>query len=195
VDIILVLFTALWLLFPAMTSNSWAAWLGGGTPMDFGRSWHGKRIFGDGKTWRGFFCGILLGTLVGFGEMLLIAILMDAGLVLYSPTHWGFGATYLDAAPLLVALCTGALLGDAGKSFFKRRLGMERGHKAPVLDWYDFLIGALLFSFIFYFNWTVENLFNNYHWIGLIILLILIPVLHRIFNIKAYKMGKKNVPW
>ena len=160
--------------------------------MDFGRSWHGKRILGDGKTWRGFFFGIFLGTIVaGFGEMALV----DIGVFPYSPTHWGFGATYLDAAPLLVVLCTGALLGDAIKSLFKRRLGMERGHKAPIIDRYDFLMGALLFSFIFYFNWTVENLFNNYHWIGLILLLILIPILHWGFNIIGYKMGKKNVPW
>jgi len=195
VDIILVLFTALWLLFPAMTSNSLAAIFGGGTPMDFGRSWHGKRILGDGKTWRGFFSGIILGTLVGFAQMFLIALLMDANLVLYSATHWGFGATYLDAAPLLVVLCSGALLGDATKSLVKRRLGMERGHKVPVLDWYDFLVGALILSFIFYFNWTLDNLFLNYNWIGLIFLLILIPPMHRLFNMIGYKLGKKDVPW
>jgi len=191
VDIILILFTALWLLFPAMTSNSWAAIFGGGMPMDFGKSWRGKRILGDGKTWRGFFSGILFGTLVGFAEMFLV----DAGLIRYSPTHWGFGATYLDALPLLVVLSSGALLGDAIESFGKRRLGMERGQKAPILDQYDFFLGAMLLSFIFYFNWTIENLFNNYNWIGLILLLILIPLLHRAFNIIGYKMGKKNVPW
>jgi len=72
---------------------------------------------------------------------------------------------------------------------------MERGQKAPILDQYDFFLGAMLLSFIFYFNWTIENLFNNYNWIGLILLLILIPLLHRGFNIIGYKMGKKNVPW
>jgi len=192
VDIVLVLGTAFWLLFPAMTSNSWAAIFGGGTPMDFGRSWRGKRIFGDGKTWRGFFFGIFLGTIVaGFGEMTLV----DIGVFPYSPTHWGFGATYIDALPLLIVLCSGALLGDAIKSFFKRRFGMERGQKAPILDRYDFIVGAMLLSFIFYFNWTIENFFNNYNWIGLIFLLVLIWGLHRIFNRIGYMMGKKNVPW
>jgi len=158
--------------------------------MDFGKSWRGNRIFGDGKTWRGFFFGIIFGTLVGFAEMFL----MDAGLFRYSPTHWGFGSTYLDAAPLLVVLCTGALFGDAMKSFIKRRFGMKRGQEAWFLDWYDFFLGAMLLSIIFYFNWTMENLFYNYNWIGLILLLILIPFLHRGFNIIGYKLGKKNVP-
>jgi CDP-2,3-bis-(O-geranylgeranyl)-sn-glycerol synthase len=195
VDIAIALLTPLWLLFPAMTSNSWAVIFGGGAPMDFGRSWRGKRIFGDGKTWRGFFCGIFFGTLVGLAEMLLIEVLMNAGVVLYSPTHWGFGAAYLDAIPLLVALCTGALLGDTAKSFIKRRLGMERGHRVPFLDWYDFLLGALALSFIFYFGWTLDNLFLTYNWVGMIFLLFLIPPLHRLFNIVGYKIGKKNVPW
>jgi CDP-2,3-bis-(O-geranylgeranyl)-sn-glycerol synthase len=191
VDIEIALLTPLWLLFPAMTSNSWAVIFGGGTPMDFGRSWRGKRIFGDGKTWRGFFFGIIFGTLVGLAEIAL----MDVGAFRYSPTHWGFGPSYLDAVPLLVVLCAGALLGDTAKSFIKRRLGMERGHKVPVLDWYDFLVGALILSFLFYFNWTLDNLFLNYNWIGMIFLLILIPPMHRLFNIIGYKMGKKNVPW
>ncbi len=190
-DIEIALLTPLWLLFPAMTSNSWAVIFGGGTPMDFGRSWRGKRIFGDGKTWRGFFFGVVFGTLVGLAEIAL----MDAGLIRYSPSHWGFGSTYLDALPLLVVLCAGALLGDTSKSFIKRRLGMERGHKVPVLDWYDFLVGALILAFIFYFSWTLDNLFLNYNWIGMLFLLILIPPMHRLFNIIGYKMGKKNVPW
>ncbi len=35
---LLIQLTPLWLLFPAMTSNSWAVIFGGGAPMDFGRS-------------------------------------------------------------------------------------------------------------------------------------------------------------
>jgi CDP-2,3-bis-(O-geranylgeranyl)-sn-glycerol synthase len=190
VDIIIVLGNALWLLFPAMTSNSFAVWGGGGTTMDFGKSWHGKRIFGDGKTWRGFFVGILFGTIVGFAEMLLV----DLGLFRYSPTYWGFGTTYIDAAALLIVLCSGALLGDAVKSFIKRRLGMARGQKAPFFDWYDFFIGALLLSFIFYPNWAIDNLITDYHWMGLILLVIFIPFFHIGFNRIGYRLGKKNVP-
>ena len=43
-----------WLMLPALIPNSAAVLFGGGRPMDFGKSWRGKRLLGDGKTWKGF---------------------------------------------------------------------------------------------------------------------------------------------
>ncbi|MDD2936323.1 MAG: CDP-archaeol synthase, partial [Candidatus Methanomethylophilaceae archaeon] len=52
-----LMLVGLWVFLPAMLPNSAAVVFGGGTKMDFGKSWRGKRIFGDGKSWRGFFGG------------------------------------------------------------------------------------------------------------------------------------------
>jgi len=51
-------------------ANSAAAALGGGTPIDFGKVCSdGRRVFGDGKTYRGFFGGVLCGILAGLVEI------------------------------------------------------------------------------------------------------------------------------
>ncbi|MBR2092920.1 MAG: CDP-archaeol synthase, partial [Candidatus Methanomethylophilaceae archaeon] len=65
VEILTIMITGLWLFLPAMLPNSAAVLFGGGTKMDFGKSWKGKRIFGDGKSWRGFFGGAFSGIALG----------------------------------------------------------------------------------------------------------------------------------
>ncbi|HUU07508.1 MAG TPA: CDP-archaeol synthase, partial [Thermoplasmata archaeon] len=45
-------FAGLWLMLPALIPNPAAVLVGGGTPMDLGRTWRGRRVLGDGKTWR-----------------------------------------------------------------------------------------------------------------------------------------------
>ncbi len=57
---------ALWLMLPAYLPNSFAAVFGGGKPIDGGRTLKdGRRILGDGKTYRGLFSGIFFGVLAG----------------------------------------------------------------------------------------------------------------------------------
>jgi len=108
---IIPLLSAFWLMLPAYVPNPVAAAAGGGKPIDGGRTWSdGKRLFGDGKTWRGLMAGVLAGAAVGFLQIF----------------HQGnFDLTALPAhTPLSgVLFASGALLGDIGKSFFKRRLG------------------------------------------------------------------------
>ena len=63
-----VILQAFWLILPAYIANGSAVLVGGGTPIDFGKTWRdGKRILGDGKTWRGLFAGAILGMIGGFG--------------------------------------------------------------------------------------------------------------------------------
>jgi CDP-2,3-bis-(O-geranylgeranyl)-sn-glycerol synthase len=176
----------LYLLLPALLPSSFAVIFGGGKPIDFNKSWHGKRIFGDGKTWRGLIGGGAAGVLVG---------LLEWGLYLaYPSAQWGL-PDYSVTIPVVLALAFGSLLGDLGGAFLKRRLGMSRGQKAPVIDQYDFVVGAFVIAFIVDPSWFIDNLLSGNHWIGLIIFLIIVPILHRLFNIIGYKMGKKNVPW
>src|SRR5665647_3184936 len=53
-------------MLPAYLPNSFAAVFGGGKPIDGGRTLKdGRRIIGDGKTYRGLFSGIFFGVLAG----------------------------------------------------------------------------------------------------------------------------------
>jgi CDP-2,3-bis-(O-geranylgeranyl)-sn-glycerol synthase len=106
-------------------------------PLDAGRSWRGKRIFGDHKTWRGLVFGVL------------------GGLVVYELQRRLFAADLLRAFALVdydrlgplpgLLLGLGALVGDAVKSFFKRRVDIAPGASWLGFDQLDFFVGAYLF--------------------------------------------------
>ncbi len=186
-DIITSVLTAVWVFIPAMVPNSAAALFGGGTPIDFGKTWNGRRILGDGKTWRGLFGGGLAGVVIGIIQM-VISLPFDPD------NLWGFGS-FRTGILLLFLLSFGALFGDIAGSMIKRRLGLKRGQKAPVLDQYDFVIGAFLAVIIFFWPWFRGIYLMGNGIFGLIALLVLIPLLHRSVNIVGYKMGVKKEPW
>ncbi len=170
---------AFWIMLPAYIPNPIAALLGGGTPVDLGRNFSdGIRIFGDGKTWRGLFTGILAGIVTGLVLIWLSSRFPEAGL----PQH-----TLLS----ITLLATGALLGDLVKSFFKRRCHVERGAKWPVADQYDLVAGAFLLLLAFDPAW----LFAMVTLPVFIVILIITPVLHRVTNIIGYMFKVKEVPW
>jgi CDP-2,3-bis-(O-geranylgeranyl)-sn-glycerol synthase len=102
--------------------NSWKA------PMDFGKSYHGIRIFGENKSWRGLVAGTIAGTVVG--ALLYNAFFADTNLV-----------TYLLRC---IAISAGALLGDAIESFFKRQRGVQPGRAWFPFDQIDYIIGGLI---------------------------------------------------
>jgi CDP-2,3-bis-(O-geranylgeranyl)-sn-glycerol synthase len=176
-----------WLMLPALIPNSAAVLFGGGRPMDLGRSWRRKRILGDGKTWRGFFGGSLTGVAFGMIQMGL------AGL-LGSESSWGFG-DWPWSLCVVLSLGFGAMIGDSLGSFVKRRLNIGRGNKAPVLDQYNFVAGAIVLVLIFQSGWFIDHYIEGNGIFGLILFLIVVPLLHRGVNIIGYKLGKKNVPW
>ena len=177
----------LWLMLPALVPNSAAVLLGGGRPIDFGRSWRGRRILGDGKTWRGFVGGATAGIIVGILQV-------AAGETTDMPEAWTFGG-WPSALTIVVCLGLGSMLGDSMGSFIKRRLGVNRGTKAPGLDQYNFVIGAFLLVMIFNSSWfRIHYIDGNAIW-GLVALLITVPVLHRGINIIGYALGRKEVPW
>lgn len=169
--------TALWLMLPAYIANPTAALLGGGTPIDLGRKFlDGKRILGDGKTFQGLFAGTGCGILAG---MIQIAI---------SDSFKVFpGFTFIS----IVCLSFGSLFGDLVKSFFKRRLGYERGKKLPIIDQLDFVAGAWLLTFIFSREWFMDNFTPQI----MIIVLLITPVLHRLTNMLGYRIRVKKEPW
>lgn len=177
----------LWLMLPALVPNSAAVLLGGGRPMDFGKSWRGRRLLGDGKTWRGFIGGATSGIFVGLVQIGVVdAAELDPA--------WSFGA-WPSALVVVVCLGLGSMLGDSMGSFIKRRIGLDRGIKAPGLDQYNFVVGAIIAVVIFRFAWFQEHFIDGDAVWGIVAILIMVPLLHRGVNIIGYKMGKKNVPW
>jgi CDP-2,3-bis-(O-geranylgeranyl)-sn-glycerol synthase len=182
-DVLLWLVQALWLMLPAYVANASAVKLGGGTPMDFGKVLKdGRRVFGPGKTWRGFALGGLAGLIVG-GLLHALATAAGAGV-----TDFGAGSAWLLTC---AGLAWGALLGDAVKSFVKRRLGKERG--APWLgpDQLDFVLGA----------WLCALLLNPAALLAAVTLpvaliaLLVTPALHLGTNWLGHRFGQKEVPW
>jgi len=104
--------------------------------MDGGRNWRdGKRVFGDGKTWRGFIGGVIIGSLAGLVQSL---IEQNPSAILR-----GF------------LLSFGALLGDLTGSFIKRRLDIERGQPALGMDQLGFLAMGV-FLVLLTLPWSLE---------------------------------------
>ena len=166
-DIILLIFAALKFIFPAYCANATPVLAGGGPKMDFGRSFYdGKRIFGNNKTFRGFFFGWAVGIGVGLVE----------GLV------FGF-QHYPVLFSVLIPL--GALLGDLTGAFIKRRIGIAPGGLLPIVDQVDFVVGAIVFSIpLAIISWELA-----------VTVLLITPPIHLFTNYLAYKMKLKRNPW
>jgi CDP-2,3-bis-(O-geranylgeranyl)-sn-glycerol synthase len=188
-DFLAVIGIAFWVYVPALLPNTFAPFVGGGTPVDFGKSIGGRRILGDGKTWRGFIGGALIGgLLIGLAQWGLADLCGSAD-------HWGYGTDIWRAVKIFLVLGFGSLIGDMMGSFLKRRIGIERGAKAPILDQYDFVFGSFLFLIIFDWQFFYDTYIEGIHIAGLIFLLLIIWFLHRGTNIIGYKIGVKNEPW
>ena len=124
-DITQLIVEALKFIFPAYCANATPVLAGGGTRMDFGKNFFdGKRIFGNNKTFRGFFFGLAIGISVGLMEC----------------AAFHFPILFAVLIPL------GALLGDLTGAFLKRRIGIAPGGLLPIVDQIDFVVGAVVFS-------------------------------------------------
>jgi CDP-2,3-bis-(O-geranylgeranyl)-sn-glycerol synthase len=131
----------LWVLLPAYAANMAPVLARGhcralAVPLDAGRTWRGRRVLGDHKTWRGLLVGVAAGALAFEAQWGLY----DAGylraLAPVDPAVLGHGAG------VLIGL--GALLGDALKSFVKRQIGIAPGASWIGPDQIDFFLGASL---------------------------------------------------
>ena len=186
---------AFWLILPAYIANASALILGGGLPIDFGKKFNdGKRILGDGKTWRGLFIGTFIGMTAGFGFSVVSKIASNINFPIKINDFTGFPLMI----PILFSLCFGALIGDIIESFFKRRIGKKRGENWIPFDQIDFILGVLFFSFIMssflhFFKLTEENWFiSNFSINHIIILLIFTPFIHLFSNYVHSKYKKPN---
>jgi CDP-2,3-bis-(O-geranylgeranyl)-sn-glycerol synthase len=166
-EITQLIFEALKFMFPAYCANAIPVIAGGGLPLDCGkRFFDGKPIFGKNKTFRGFFSGLAVGTVVGF---------VESSFFPEYPVFFGFVSSL------------GALFGDLTGAFVKRRLGLAPGDLLPVIDQVDFIVGAILFSFLISLPTMSGAL--------VIAVLVITPPVHLITNFAAYKIGLKDNPW
>lgn len=176
---------AFWFFIPAYIANPTAVLFGGGAPIDSGKIlWDGRRLFGDGKTWRGFFGGIISGLIVGSFQI-VVGLFVPAA---------SFGPLP-EIIPIIVLLPLGALLGDIFGSFVKRRLGKEKGAQVLGLDQYDFVLGSFLLLLLFQREWFLQRYWQGDAMYGMVFIILITPLLHRAVNIMGYRMGKKEVPW
>ena len=157
--------SALYIIAPIYCTNGAPVLFGGGRAVDFGRTMpDGERIFGDHKTLRGLLSGLIVGTLVGIFESFLSA----------------------SNVTVMAALASaGALLGDLGGAFLKRRMRIKPGQSLPGVDQLDFVLGAVL----------VVSLVHTLSPGTLLILFCVTPPIHLLANIGAYKLGLKSNYW
>lgn len=141
VDLVL---QTLWFFLPAMTANMAPVLVSHSRfllslayPLDGGYTWQGKRLLGHHKTLSGLVLGLLVGGSTGWLQHLAYgsSALQSISLISYASV---FVSIYIG-----ILLGAGALLGDAVKSFFKRRLDIAPGQPWIPLDQIDLVLGAI----------------------------------------------------
>jgi len=142
------------------------------TPLDFGINFIDKQpLLGKGKTWKGTFSGIILGTITAVAIFLLF------------PESTKYVAENYALAGFLIVL--GAIAGDLLGSFIKRRLLIKSGAPTPILDQLDFVAGGYLFLSFLYLPSAEEFVF----------VCVFTVITHILTNYIAFKLGLKKVPW
>jgi CDP-2,3-bis-(O-geranylgeranyl)-sn-glycerol synthase len=180
-DLLSLVLTALWAMLPAYIPNNVAVLAGGGAPIDAGQTLGGRRLLGDGKTWRGTAAGTIAGAALAIGLNAINA-----------PISGALGHT-VPQFPLAgaVGLALGAMVGDIAASFLKRRSGRDRGAAFPGLDQLDFVVGALVLAALLAPAWFLDT----FSMPVLVVVLVATPLLHVGTNVVAYQFGFKDEPW
>lgn len=135
-----------------------------------------EKLFGSHKTYRGFLAGFI-------GALIILIIqktIFDLGF-LHSISLLDY--KLLNLLPYALAMGIGALIGDVGKSFVKRRLKIAPGEAFIPFDQIDFIIASTVFLMPIYI--MPLKIF--------IIALLITPILHLMANIVAYKLKLKEV--
>jgi CDP-2,3-bis-(O-geranylgeranyl)-sn-glycerol synthase len=177
---------ALWFMLPAAAANTApivAAALPGikthSMPIDGGRTFRGKPIFGLHKTWRGLLAGIIVGTLVFWLQE--IAYQHHDRIIELIGTRDYLTLPALLCGPLFGI---GAIGGDAIESFFKRQRGITSGGTWVPFDQLDYILGTLIVTAP-----IVALSLREY-----ILTLVLWFIIHLLASYVGWRMGLKDVP-
>lgn len=175
---------ALWYILPAGLANMMPVFIRRrfkflDIPVDFGKKFKDKLIFGSHKTWRGLIFGCL-------GSIFLISI--QALLYFNFEIFRKISLVKFENINFILLgflLGFGALFGDLVKSFFKRQMNVAPGAKFFPWDQVDFVLGALLFSSIIF----------RPKWYIYVFLILVIPFFHIFFNHIGYWIGIQKTKW
>ena len=140
--LLLLFLQTLWLALPAAVSNMVPPIATKiiptvlNIPVDFSKSFRGKRILGNNKTLRGLLFGIFAGEIVFVLQQMLYQqqVFKTLSILSYSRLPWYFGFLF----------GIGALGGDMVKSFAKRQLGIPPGKTWIPFDQVDWIVGLLI---------------------------------------------------
>jgi len=149
------------------------------TPLDFGKTYRGKRIFGTNKTWRGLVAGILAATLIFWLQQLAVE---RYGWAAHLTSQLDY--TQLPTLILGPLFAIGALGGDAIESFFKRQHGIPPGGGWFPWDQLDSVLGTAVVV-LPYIVLSVSQY---------ILLIALMPVIHLISTRIGYWIHLKDRP-
>ena len=156
-----------------------------GKPIDGGRLFRGRRLFGDNKTWRGFVVMV-----PASGVAFLLLGFFQRGLPL-ERQNWLWPIALWQYALLGCWAGFGFMLAELPNSFLKRRLGALPGQIPHqrwarilcfVLDQIDSVVGALL----------ALSLFLPVPIITWLILLVSGTLVHWLFNVILFLVGAKT---
>ncbi|MEK6937935.1 MAG: CDP-archaeol synthase [Nanoarchaeota archaeon] len=134
-----------------------------------------EKKLGAHKTWRGVLVAAVIGTLV---------FAMQKYAYTKGFTSWAL----IDYSGFSILLGTflglGAIIGDAVKSYYKRKMNIAPGQPWWGWDQLDFVIGGLVFGLFFYVPPAEVVL----------IIIVLTPALHLLFNYIGYllKLNKNK---
>ena len=147
-------------------------------PVDFNRSFQGKRILGSHKTWRGVVSGLLVGISAVYIQLWLyqFSFIKEISLFDYSQ---------INIILFAFLLAGGAVFGDLLFSFFKRRIALAPGEKWLPFDQTDYVIGAYLFLIPFL-------ILELKVWLTIFVATFF---LHIVFNRMGYWLGLHNSKW
>lgn len=176
----MVIVETLWFFLPAGIANMTPVLVKRvpflSTPLDFGRTWKGKRILGDHKTWRGFVMGILAAILVVWIQKLLYPYTTSLALIDY---------TYVNPVYVGFLLGFGALAGDTVKSYVKRRHGVQPGKPWVPYDQIDWIVGALI----------VVNIQYPLRLASALSAIVVYGLMHPVINYLGYLLRLKSTKW
>lgn len=148
-------------------------------PIDFGKKYRGRRILGEHKTWRGLVTGIVVATVVVYGQQLL----SQGAYIEFIPED---AESYLFYSPLLLGFLFGfgALAGDAVESFFKRQKNVPAGKAWFPFDQLDYIVGGCLAAAV-----LVQLRLEEYA-----VILAIWFVMHLLFSYIGYLLSLKKEP-
>ena len=154
-------------------------------PLDGGRSFRGKRIFGDNKTARGFIVMVPAAAIAFAGLYHFLALLQPAGM----QRIWALTGLQFFALGGLSSV--GFMLGEIPNSFLKRQFGVPpggtpRGRLARLAcflgDRLDSILGMLL----------AMSLVVPTPWQMWLFVLLIGPGIHLLFSAALFSLGVKR---